>query len=74
MRRQSKMRITLFPLLAAVVVLGACQTTTSGTARIGVSTQISTDSRGGIAPAHGRTAQERAAARDYYRGPRGDEW
>ncbi len=68
------MRIALFPLLAAALGLSACQTTTSGTARIGVSTQVSSAARGGTAPAHGRTAQERAAAREYYRGPRGDEW
>ncbi|GAA6193891.1 hypothetical protein NBRC116597_38120 [Phaeobacter sp. NW0010-22] len=62
--------LKIFPLVAcAALVLTACQPSVSGNASFGIST-----SAGSLPPPPGRTAAERRASKDYYRGPRGDEF
>ncbi|WP_171052542.1 hypothetical protein [Ruegeria sediminis] len=55
-------------LFCTSAVLSACQP-----AATGPDTGIE-GLPGGLAPAHGRTPEERAAANAYYYGPRGDEF
>lgn len=75
------MRILIL-VLAATLTLAGCDGTgtssvrVSGNAAVGVSTGDSYygEGYGGSGPPPGRTAAERQARKDYYRGPRGLEW
>lgn len=58
-------------LVGALVAVSACQPTVSGSVSVGATSPVFSS---GSPPPPGRTDAERQARRDYYRGPRGDEF
>lgn len=57
-------------LALALISLAACEPTAS----MSVAAAPSANPVGGLAPPPGRTSAERQARKDYYRGPRGNEF
>ncbi len=69
------MVVSKYLMAVALVSLAACTPTGGGTVGGGgYSAPTSADLPGGIAPSPGRTAAQRQANKDYYRGPRGHEF
>jgi hypothetical protein len=64
------MRFSLYLSVWALIGLTACEPTTGPTTRAAPSAQVTA----GLAPPSGRTSAERQARKNYYRGPRGDEF
>jgi len=75
MRIQRAFMVVLLPVLSWAVA--ACEADIDfrnpGGTKVKSTTSIF-GPPGGVAPPPGRTPEERAARRDYYRGPRGDEF